>query len=132
MIFVDASALCAILLGEPDADMLAARLLGETGLLTSAVAVYETVAVVARSVKGDVKAARQDVTDMLRVNDIRLVPIGEAERELALDAFDRYGKGRHPARLNMSDCFAYACARTHGAALLFKGDDFSLTDVAVA
>ena len=132
MIFVDASALCAILLAEPDADMLAAKMLGEPGLLTSAVAVYEAVAVLSRAAKGDVQAARQDVADMLRGNDIRLVPIGDAERELALDAFDRYGKGRHPARLNMGDCFAYACARTHGAALLFKGDDFALTDIAVA
>ena len=54
--------------------------------------------------------------------------IGEA----AIDAHDRFGKGRHPARLNMGDCFAYACARTNNAPLLFKGEDFALTDVALA
>lgn len=51
----------------------------------------------------------------------------------ALLAFERYGKGRgHPAQLNMGDCFAYACARELEAPLIFKGDDFSHTDVAVA
>jgi ribonuclease VapC len=45
---------------------------------------------------------------------------------------ERFGKGRHPARLNMGDCFAYACARAHGVPLLFKGDDFGLTDIEVA
>lgn len=132
MIFVDASALCAILLNETDSDRFAEKLMNRAGLVTSAIAVFEAVAAVARSVNGGVAAARHDVADLLEANSIRLVPIGDAERELALDAFDRFGKGRHPARLNMGDCFAYACARTHGAALLFKGDDFSLTDIPVA
>ena len=51
---------------------------------------------------------------------------------IALQAYAQFGKGRHPAALNMGDCFAYACARAHGAALLFKGEDFSRTDVLVA
>lgn len=59
-----------------------------------------------------------------------VVPIGAAETEEALDAHDRYGKGRHRARLNMGDCFAYACAKTNGAELLYKGDDFVHTDLA--
>ncbi len=50
----------------------------------------------------------------------------------AMDAFDRYGRGRHPARLNIGDCFAYACARTLAVPLLFKGADFSQTDIVVA
>ena len=82
--------------------------------MTSAVAVYETVAAVARTVRGDVVAARRDVAKFLIDVGITLVPIGLAEQEVALDAFDRYGKGRHPAELNMGDCFAYACARTRG------------------
>ena len=132
MIFVDASVLCAILLGETDADDLSVQLQSAPSLLTSAVAIYETVAVISRTVPGDVRAAREDVSRLIKTAGIRIVPIGDAERELALDAFDRYGKGRHPARLNMGDCFAYACARAHGAALLFKGDDFAKTDIAVA
>lgn len=61
---------------------------------------------------------------------MHLVSIGAAEAMIATAAYDRYGKGRHPARLNMSDCFAYACAKTHDARLLYKGDDFSRTDLA--
>ena len=132
MIFVDASVFCAILLGEPDAETLSAKLEDQDDLMTSAIAVYETVAVISKSVPGDIKAARQDMARLMRSMKIRLVPIGDAEREVALDAFDRYGKGRHPAQLNMGDCLAYACARTHGAALLFKGNDFNRTDITVA
>lgn len=61
---------------------------------------------------------------------MHLVSIGAKEAIIATAAYDRYGKGRHPARLNMSDCFAYACAKTHDARLLYKGDDFSKTDLA--
>jgi len=128
--FVDASALCAILLSEEDGLAYAAKIRDADAPMTSALAVFETVAAVARVASGGVAAARTDVADLLRAARIRMVAIGDAERELALDAFDRYGKGRHPARLNMGDCFAYACARTHGVALLFKGDDFGLTDIA--
>jgi ribonuclease VapC len=51
---------------------------------------------------------------------------------LALDAFRRYGKGRHPAALNFGDCFAYACAKHHKVPLLHKGNDFSQTDILTA
>jgi len=64
--------------------------------------------------------------------ELRLAAIGEREFDLALQAFSRFGKGRHPARLNMGDCFAYACAKFHGVPLLFKGDDFALTDIDAA
>lgn len=132
MMFIDASALCAVLLEEVDAGVFAAKMAAEARLITSAMAVFETVLAVARSSDGDVAAARRDVANFLMAARVDVVAIGPAEQEIALDAFDRYGKGRHPARLNMGDCFAYACARTHGAPLLFKGDDFSRTDVAVA
>lgn len=55
--------------------------------------------------------------------------IGPAEQALATEAFERFGKLRHPAALNMGDCFAYACARSHEVPLLFKGDDFSRRDI---
>ena len=61
---------------------------------------------------------------------VQTISITAREAEAALDAFSRYGKGRgHPAQLNMGDCFAYAVAQTYRTALLFKGDDFSKTDV---
>jgi ribonuclease VapC len=59
----------------------------------------------------------------------RVVAIGDVEQRLALDAHARFGKGVHPAKLNMGDCFAYACARANGVPLLYKGDDFALTDI---
>ena len=64
---------------------------------------------------------------------IRTVAITSEEADAALEAFARYGKGRgHPARLNMGDCFACAVAKNHHASLLFKGDDFTQTDIRTA
>jgi ribonuclease VapC len=56
----------------------------------------------------------------------------ESQARLAREAFKRYGKGRHPAKLNFGDCMAYALAKETGEELLFKGDDFSLTDITAA
>ena len=61
---------------------------------------------------------------------IEVIPFTAEHWPLALNAFQRYGKGRHKAALNMGDCFAYACARAHGARLLYIGQDFSHTDLA--
>ncbi len=69
---------------------------------------------------------------MIDTADIQQISISPAEHEVALDALDRFGKGRHPARLNMGDCFAYACAKTRALPLLFKGNDFPLTDIPAA
>jgi uncharacterized protein with PIN domain len=60
--------------------------------------------------------------------DFRLAPIGERELALAMDAYARFGKGRHPAKLNMGDRCPYACAQANDALLLFKGSDFTKTD----
>jgi len=130
--FIDASALCAVLLGETDGDTYDAKVDAAAAPMTSPMAVFETVLAVARETDGDVVGARRDVDAYLAASKVALVSIGAPELARALDAFDRYGKGRHPARLNMGDCFAHACARTHGIALLFKGEDFSQTDVMIA
>lgn len=130
--FVDASALCAILLGESDGDTYARKIRDAAGVSTSSIAIFEATVAVVRATGADIHSARRDVETLLRLGNVTVVEIGEAEGVRALDAFDRYGKGRHPARLNMGDCFAYACAKTQGAPLLFKGDDFSQTDVMIA
>lgn len=128
--FVDASALAAIVLGEPDARDLADRLERASAPITSPVAVYETVLAVARQRSGGLVAARADVETLLDEAGIRIVPVEAEDAIIALSAFQRFGKGQgHPARLNLGDCFAYACARGHRAPLLFKGDDFSRTDI---
>lgn len=73
---------------------------------------------------------RTDIAAFLKVAGIRLVAVPPDAADWALDPFARYGKGTgHPARLNMGDCFAYAMAVIHDAPLLFKGDDFALTDI---
>lgn len=63
---------------------------------------------------------------------LQVVGLGEREYDLAPEACAQFGKGRHPAALNMSDCSAYACAKANRAALLFKGDDFSKTEIRIA
>ena len=76
--------------------------------------------------------AASAVEDFLILTEIEVRPVPAEVRGLALDAFDRFGKGRHPAALNFGDCFAYACARFAEAPLLYKGDDFPQTDIETA
>ena len=85
-----------------------------------------------------VLAGRRDVSP-LRAQDFfaRLasrmqlseIPIDECIGRLAVECFEKFGKGRHPAQLNFGDCLSYACAKAHGATLLFKGEDFAKTDI---
>jgi len=63
---------------------------------------------------------------------IEIVPFTEAQARVARVAFERYGKGRHPAQLNFGDCIAYALAKETGEELLFKGRDFGRTDIIAA
>ena len=128
--FVDASAIIAILTREPEADKFTDVLEEARSPITSAVAIFEAVLGICRKRHASVEEGGQDVREVLSVAGIRTVPITESEAEEALAAFSRYGKGRgHPAQLNLGDCFAYALAKTHRASLLFKGDDFNKTDI---
>lgn len=129
-VFVDASALVAMISGEPDGPDLASSLVRDQGRITSGMAVWETVRAVARQPKNGLDLAFAEVKRFFAVMQIAVVPIGEAEAAEAVRAHARYGKGTgHRARLNMGDCFAYACAKTNGARLLYKGDDFIHTDL---
>jgi ribonuclease VapC len=127
--FVDASAIVAILLSESDAHALSATLEAASRCLTSSAVRLETCMVLAG--RRDVSPSRaQHYFDGL-ASQIGLieVPIDEQVGRTAVERFERYGKGRHPAQLNFGDCLSYACAKAHGARLLFKGDDFAQTDV---
>lgn len=131
--FVDASAMVAILTREPEADILADRLELAPQPFTSPIAVFEAVAGLCRKRHASVEEARADLSEFLKAAGVRVVAITAGDGEAALLAFSRYGKGRgHPAQLNMGDCFAYAVAVTRGATLLFKGADFSQTDIPMA
>jgi ribonuclease VapC len=131
--FVDASAIVAILTREPEADALADVLESARSPITSPIAVFEAVLGVCRKRHASVEEAGEDVREFLGVAGVRAVSITETEAETALAAFSRYGKGRgHPAQLNLGDCFAYAMAKNHRTALLFTGEDFGKTDISAA
>lgn len=131
--FVDASAIVAILTGEAEADALADVLEHARSPITSPIAIFEAALGICRKRHASVEEAGADVREFLEVADIRTVPITEREAETTLTAFSRYGKvRRHPAQLNLGDCFAYAVAKNCGTTLLFKGEDFDKTDIAVA
>ena len=127
--FIDASVLCAILLREPEAEAFLDRLDEARVKITSAIAIMETGLRLFRESGSDLLKVRAQIAALLTTAEIHIVAIGEVEADAALDAHDRFGKGRYPARLNVGDCFAYARALTHNALLLFKGEDFALTDV---
>jgi ribonuclease VapC len=132
MIFVDALDLVSIAVREAEALALADRLEAEPKRLCSAIALWESAAGLCRSYMFSVESARDRLSVLRALFGLQLVTIGEREHDLALRAYAQFGRGRHPAGLNMGDCFAYACAKANGAALLFKGDDFSETDIRIA
>lgn len=129
-LFVDASALVAIVQGEAEATELAERLQTDEARLTSALALWEAARAIQRDRESTADSTMEELTRFLDGLGIAVAPIGSAEALHALRAHERYGKGQHAAKLNMGDCFAYACARTNGARLVYKGDDFARTDLA--
>lgn len=122
---VDTSAIVAILLQENDAAHYADAI-ADADLVVMSAASYVELSIVAlsRGARG-----RVELDGTLADAAIDIVPVTIDQARLAADAYDRYGKGRHPAALNFGDCFAYALARSRGEPLLFKGADFARTDV---
>lgn len=127
--FVDAFAVISVLSGEDDAPALALALDRAEKILISPVAIYEAVAGLARKRDCPVEEAQALVDLFVSEARAEVVEITENVGRLAVEAFARFGKGRHRADLNMGDCFAYACARANAVPLLFKGNDFIHTDI---
>jgi ribonuclease VapC len=126
---IDTSAIVAILFDEPERASFD-RLIADAGVrLISAVGRVEA-AFVVEGRKGE--AGRERLDRFFRLTGAEIVAVSAEQADLAVEAFRRFGKGRHPARLNIGDCFAYALAKTTGEPLLFKGGDFPLTDIAAA
>jgi ribonuclease VapC len=123
---VDASAVLAILFAESDADRFAAAIAGNAERIMSAVNWFEAGIAIDR--RGRTGAAAEFEALMER-GAIDVVPYDHEQAQLAREAFAVWGKGRHPAALNMGDCAAYALARSRRQPLLFKGGDFALTDI---
>jgi ribonuclease VapC len=130
VIVVDASAIVAMLTREPEADALVSALAATGRAETTPIAIYEAVLGLARKRQWSVAEAETHVGDFLRAAGVAVQPVQPETAHVALEAFARYGKGKgHPARLNLGDCFIYAQAKIAGASLLYKGDDFSNTDI---
>lgn len=125
---IDTSAALAILFDEPEHDRLAELIAEDATRLMSAASRVET-GIVIESRRG--AGGRKDFEAMLHAAGIQEVDFTAAHAKLALDAWRRYGKGNHPARLNFGDCCVYALCKATGEPLLFKGDDFSKTDLKI-
>lgn len=132
MTFVDSSALVAILASEADGPAFAAKLETTPGSICAGHVILEASMRLSTLMGFTPTVADALTTRLLREAGIAVVPITEEIAHLAVAAFERYGKGRGAASLNFGDCLSYACAKTHGAALLFKGDDFGRADIAKA
>lgn len=124
---MDTSALLAILLGEAEAEAFAEAIAADTRRLLSAVSALET-SIVIEARRGP--AGGREFELLLHRMRADVVPFNQAQFEVAREAWRRFGKGRHSAALNFGDCCAYALSRTSNEPLLFKGGDFSKTDVA--
>ncbi len=126
---IDSSAILAILLREKDAGRFEDAIADGWPRRMTAVALLESAMVV----EGRGGAGAGDELDsLLKRARIELVPVTQEHVDVARQAWRRFGKGNHPAALNFGDCFAYALAEVTGEPLLFKGDDFALTDIEAA
>lgn len=123
---IDSSAIVAILFGESDANYFSSAIEADPTRLMSAAAILE-VSMVIENELGDAGGRELDI--LMHRTGIETIAFNEEQLKVARHAFREYGKGRHPAGLNFGDCFSYALSRTSGEPLLFKGDDFSKTDV---
>lgn len=127
---IDTSAVIAILRAEPEAATYAAALEDAVDRRMSA-ATYVEAAAVIDSGRDPVASRRFD--ELMAVAEITVIPVTVGQARIAREAYRDFGRGSgHPAKLNFGDCFAYALAKEYGEPLLFKGDDFTRTDVVSA
>jgi len=125
-VVIDSSTVLAILLQEPDAESYAQAISDDPTHLMSAFSFLEASVVIAAR-KGP--AAVHELDLLIHRARIEVVSFNAEQAEAAREAWMRYGKGRHPAALNLGDCCSYALSQTSGEPLLYKGSDFSMTDV---
>ena len=123
---IDSSAVCAILFGETEAEDFAMAVSNDPRRLMSAFTALES-AIVLESRKGDLGGRELDL--FLHNASVDIVPMTADQYALAREAWQKFGKGNHPAGLNIGDCCSYALSKLSGEPLLFKGDDFGKADV---
>ena len=123
---LDSSAIVAVMLAESGYPAILARMNSAQLLAVGAPTLVETALVLSARLGRD---SRPELDAFLREADVEVIPFTADHYRTAVDAFLRFGKGRHPAALNFGDCLAYAVASLAGMPLLFVGDDFSRTDL---
>lgn len=131
MIFIDTSVIVAILTNEDDATFWSDKIAEPRYRTTSTLVLVEATMRLSTILKLEPPEVDRILEKFLQRGGIEIVAIEAADKDFAVDAFARYGKGRrHPARLNLADCLSYACAKRRGLRLLYKGEDFARTDLA--
>ena len=126
---LDASALVAIVLDEPERELLVARINAADAIGVGAPTLVEAGIVLSARAGQDASAV---LVELLAVADAVVIEFGQGHWRVAVSAWARFGKGRHPAGLNFGDCLAYAAAHVAGEPLLAKGHDFTRTDIPLA
>jgi ribonuclease VapC len=127
---VDASAILAVLLREPEERHFVDVLTDSPSRAGLSPVNFLEVAI--RVDRGDMPEASERLETILAHMNIEVAEITPEQAQLAREAYRRFGRGNHPAKLNLGDCFAYALAKARGEPLLYKGGDFRLTDVEAA
>jgi ribonuclease VapC len=128
-VILDASALIAIALDEPEREMLVAKINAADAIAVGAPTLVEAGIVLSARTGHDASAV---LLELLAVAEAVIIEFGQGHWRVAVSAWARFGKGRHPARLNFGDCLAYATAQVAGEPLLAKGNDFARTDIPLA
>lgn len=123
---LDASVVVAIFLNEPGAELLIDRICSADAVFIGAPTLFESVMVLSGRFSRDMRGA---VMEVLRRMRVEVIPFTQEHYEAAVEAFLRFGRGRHPAGLNFGDCLSYATAAIAGLPLLYIGNDFSQTDI---
>jgi len=123
MMVVDTSALMAVALDEPSAEACRLALADDDAPIVSAGTLAETLIVAER------RGVGAEVNRMIDALAIEVAPLTLTDARGVAEAYARWGKGLHPAGLNLGDCFAYQLAKARGCPLLFVGDDFTRTDI---
>jgi ribonuclease VapC len=126
---IDTSVLVAMLLDEPGAESFERAIAADPVRLVSAPSLLEA-SIVVEARYGDIGGRELDL--LVHQAGVQVVAFTAEHLDIAREAWRRFGRGRHAAGLNYGDCFSYALARSSGEPLLFKGGDFSLTDIPAA
>jgi ribonuclease VapC len=128
LIFIDTSVFITILASEPDRGGFEIEIETAERRMTSSIVRLETAMVLASRVDISPRAAEGQFDKFLGSANVEEIAIDAAVARSAVECFEKFGRGRHPARLNFADCLSYASAKAVGARLLFKGNDFAKTD----